>query len=385
MNNRPNLRFKEFEGHWESKHLSQFTERVTRKNKNCETELPLTISALDGLIDQREYFNRQVASKDMSGYYLLKRGEFAYNKSYSNGFPFGSIKRLNKYEKGALSTLYICFNSKNIDSDFLEIYFDTDKWHKEVYMIALEGARNHGLLNIPIDEFLNTLHKIPSQQEQEKIAKFLNKVDELISEQAAKVTALENQKKGLMQKLFSQTLRFTDSNNNPYPDWEEKTLGDVSSNFKAGNSITSDNIFDESLYPVYGGNGLRGYTTQKTHEGTFVLIGRQGALCGNVNFVSGQMYISEHAVAVIASDNNAAKFLYYLFGYMNLNNYSESSAQPGLSVNKIIKLKRFFPCKEEQEKIANILTKIDELIEENKALLISWQQFKKGLLQQMFV
>mgnify|MGYP002726903154 FL=1 len=107
------------------KKLGEIAERVTRKNKNNETPLPLTISSKDGLVDQVTYFNKTVASKDMSGYHLLKNGEFAYNKSYSVGYDFGSIKRLDKYPMGALSTLYICFSIKNFDSDFMKVYFDS--------------------------------------------------------------------------------------------------------------------------------------------------------------------------------------------------------------------------------------------------------------------
>ncbi len=112
-------------------------------------------------MDQISYFNKTVASKDMSGYYLLKNGEYAYNKSYSVGYDFGSVKRLDRYDMGALSTLYICFALKKHDSDFIKAYFDSLKWYREIYMISAEGARNHGLLNVPTDEFFDTKHYIP--------------------------------------------------------------------------------------------------------------------------------------------------------------------------------------------------------------------------------
>ena len=124
--------------------MSDFAERITRKNSNNETDLPLTISSKDGLVDQISYFNKTVASKDMSGYYLLRNGEYAYNKSYSVGYDFGSIKRLDRYPMGALSTLYICFALKKHNTDFIKVYFDSLKWYKEIYMISAEGARNHG-------------------------------------------------------------------------------------------------------------------------------------------------------------------------------------------------------------------------------------------------
>ena len=169
--NVPNLRFPEFDGEWEKVTLSKVVTRITRKNKNNESRLPLTISAQYGLVDQISFFNKVVASADMSNYYLLKEGEFAYNKSYSSEYPWGAIKRLDRYPKGALSSLYICFGiNDNIDSDFIMHYFESSKWHREVSNIAGEGARNHGLLNIAVGDFFNTSHYIPSNnKEQQKI------------------------------------------------------------------------------------------------------------------------------------------------------------------------------------------------------------------------
>lgn len=127
--NTPKIRFKGFKDDWEQRKLSEICERITRKNRNNESDLPLTIASQFGLIDQRDFFNKVVAAKDMSNYYLLKKGEFAYNKSYSNGFDYGSIKRLNAYKQGCLSTLYICFGitSDEVESDYLECFFDTLK------------------------------------------------------------------------------------------------------------------------------------------------------------------------------------------------------------------------------------------------------------------
>ncbi|HFI0780925.1 TPA: restriction endonuclease subunit S, partial [Streptococcus suis] len=153
-NNIPACRFRGFEDDWKEVKLREVSKRVTRKNKELISNLPLTISAQYGLVDQEEFFNKQVASKDVSNYYLVKNGEFAYNKSYSNGYPWGAIKRLDRYEMGVLSTLYIVFKPTSlICSDYLVSYYDTSNWYKEVSMIAAEGARNHGLLNIAPNDF----------------------------------------------------------------------------------------------------------------------------------------------------------------------------------------------------------------------------------------
>ncbi|SDE90325.1 type I restriction enzyme, S subunit [Bhargavaea beijingensis] len=188
---------------WKRYRLDEIVERVTRKNKGVVTSLPLTISAQHGLVDQVTFFNNTVASTNLEGYFLLKKGEFAYNKSYSAGYPLGAIKRLNNYEQGALSTLYICFKPKaKVYSDFLEQYFETTLWHKEVSMISVEGARNHGLLNVAVGDFFSTIHSIPSYDEQVKIADFLSKFDTKIKHENDKLSALQEQKKGLLQQMF---------------------------------------------------------------------------------------------------------------------------------------------------------------------------------------
>lgn len=147
-----------------------------------ESTLPLTISAQYGVVDQITFFNKRVASRDVSGYYLIRKGEFAYNRSYSEGYPWGAIKRLDRYENGVLSTLYICFKLTDVNSDFLVSYYDTNKWHREVEQIVAEGARNHGLLNISADDFLKTKLTIPkSKEEQKKIGEFFNELDYLIT------------------------------------------------------------------------------------------------------------------------------------------------------------------------------------------------------------
>ena len=161
--------------------MGDIANRVTRKNEG-ESDLPLTISSQYGLVDQRTFFNNQVASKDMSGYYLLRKGEFAYNKSTSGDSPWGAVKRLVRYEKGCVSTLYICFGLDGADPDFLVTYYETGRWYKAVQMIAAEGARNHGLLNIAPNDFFDTaLILPPSREEQELIGLFFARLDNLIT------------------------------------------------------------------------------------------------------------------------------------------------------------------------------------------------------------
>lgn len=189
---------------WQHYKLSDFTTRVTRKNGG-QSDIPLTISAQYGLIDQRDFFSKTIASADMSGYYLLRSGEYAYNRSTSNDYPFGSIKRLELYPMGAVSTLYLCFRVKDdiVLSDLAKWYFESSQWHRGVNEICAEGARNHGLLNVPTDGFFNTVHTLPSDpEEQLAIASYLSLFQARLDSAQAVLEKLLRIRSGLMQRLF---------------------------------------------------------------------------------------------------------------------------------------------------------------------------------------
>lgn len=202
----PEIRFKGFTDPWEQRKLGELVDRVVRKNINNESTLPLTISAQYGLVDQITYFNNRVASRDVSNYYLVLNGEFAYNKSTSDGYPFGAVKRLDLYEKGVLSTLYIVFAPKKeqqIDSDYLTVFFDTDRWHKGVAERAAEGARNHGLLNISAEDFFDIDLSVPKDiVEQKQIGAFIRQFDHLITLHQRELEKLQNIKKSMLEKMF---------------------------------------------------------------------------------------------------------------------------------------------------------------------------------------
>ena len=220
--------------------------------------MPLTISAQDGLVDQITYFNNRVASRDVSNYYLVYNGEFAYNKSTSDGYPFGAVKRLDWYEKGVLSTLYIVFALKHPekdDSDFMTVFYDTDRWHRGVAERAAEGARNHGLLNISADDFFDIDTTMPEDKvEQEKIGRLLKKLDTLITLHQRKYEKLVNIKKSMLDKMFPQNgasvpeIRFkgfTDP-------WEQRKFSDIT--FPAGEK-NRDNLPLES-YSITNEHGF---------------------------------------------------------------------------------------------------------------------------------
>ena len=166
--------------------------------------------------------------------------------------------------------------------------------------------------------------------------------------------------------------------------WEQRKLGDLCVEFRSGEFISASDITETGEYPVFGGNGLRGFTDRFNHDGEYTLIGRQGALCGNVNFAVGKSYFTEHAIAVRADKKNQTRFLYYLFSTMDLGQYSGQSAQPGLAVGNLVELKSTLPDKQEQEKISGVLTALDTLITLHQRKYERLVNIKKSMLDKMF-
>ncbi len=210
---------------WEQRKLGEIVDRITRKNQDLVSTLPLTISAQYGLIDQNEFFDKRVASKDVSGYYLVNKGEFAYNKSTSSDAPWGAIKRLDRYENGVLSTLYIVFainENAEVDSDYLVTYYDTDLWHRGIREIAAEGARNHGLLNIAPADFFETSLAIPQDiEEQKAIGRYFSELNTLIT---------------LHQCKYYQSVK------NVFFAWEQRKLNEIAEKVTEKNR---NNLYDE--------------------------------------------------------------------------------------------------------------------------------------------
>ena len=387
LEKRPKLRFPGFDEPWRVERLSDFADRVTRKNSKNETDLPLTISSKDGLVDQVSYFNKTVASKDMSGYYLLKNGEFAYNKSYSVGYDFGSIKRLDRYPMGALSTLYICFALKKHDSDFIKAYFDSLKWYREIYMISAEGARNHGLLNVPTEEFFDTKHYLPENtEEQRKIADFLITLERRIEAQQSLVDNLKKYKRGLVKALISGTVAFACSENKR---WETVRLAEIFT-ISAGGDIDRQNsspTYSTSYpYPVYANaltnNGLYGYANYFKVEGDSITVSGRGevghAIARHCKYVPIVRLLS-----LVPKYVDDVDFFAYMINATSI--YIESTGVPQLTSPQLGAVKVFRPPILEQKRISSLLLKIDAKIENEERLTFYLEKIRSSMLQQLFI
>ncbi|MCD2435419.1 restriction endonuclease subunit S [Acidaminococcus sp. NSJ-142] len=346
------------------------------------------------------YFNKTVASKDMSGYYLLLNGEYAYNKSYSVGYDFGSIKRLDRYPMGALSTLYICFALKKHDSDFIKAYFDSLKWYREIYMISAEGARNHGLLNIPTDEFFETKHYLPQNlNEQRKIADFIIALERRIDAQQSLVDNLKKYKRGLQNRFFfkrshlSRTISGISSHEvkplgskvqiNPkteslpeafiYIDLEcveagvlhsKKLISRNSAPSRAQRLLKEGDLIYQMVRPYQKNN----YYFQKAFEyPTVASTGYAQIRCSEVD----TQFIYEQ----LSSDYFAREAMLR----------STGTGYPAINADDLAEIPIWIPPLDQQEKVGATLSFIGAKIEVHQKMLYALCRVKSSLLQQLFI
>ena len=392
LEKRPKLRFPGFDEPWRAEKLSDFAERVTRKNSNNETDLPLTISSKDGLVDQISYFNKTVASKDMSGYYLLRNGEYAYNKSYSVGYDFGSIKRLDRYPMGALSTLYICFALKKHDTDFIKVYFDSLKWYKEIYMISAEGARNHGLLNVPTDEFFATKHYLPENTtEQRKIADFLIALDRRIDAQQSLVDNLKKYKRGVLSVAFGKYGSICSWQTTPYPFAELASRRSEKYDPRSGEQmpcVELEHIEQETgriigSIPSTQQNSIKGVC--KSGD---TLFGKLRPYLRKYAFVKKDMVCSSEIWSLVPSETIIPEYLFYLVQtdeFIKIANISSGTKMPRAEWSNVEKSVFSVPNKEIQAQIVQTLRGLDSRMLDAIDMLGELQLMKEGLLQQLFI
>ena len=376
--NVPNLRFPEFEGEWEKKRLGDFTERVKRKNKYNLSKLPLTISAKYGLVDQITFFNKIVASTDMSNYYLLKKGEFAYNKSYSNDYPWGAIKRLDNYEQGVLSALYICFTTQdNIESDFILQYFESPKWHKSVSEIAVEGARNHGLLNISVQDFFQTYHYVPKEKkEQTKIATLLYLIDERISTQNKIIEDLKKLKSAISERLFKNIKG------------DVITLSEICDIVK-GKQINGEYLTESGEYYVMnGGTEPSGYYGDYNVDANTISISEGGNSCGYVQFNTSPFWSGGHCYSIQNIADHVDNL--YLYHYLKSNEdvimrLRIGSGLPNIQKKDLTMFKIKVPTFEQQITISTFLSSLERKADIEERILNVILKQKLYLLHQMFI
>ena len=384
------MRFPEFSGEWERKALSEFVDRVTRRNKGLKSTRPLTISAQFGLVDQTEFFKKSVAGADLSNYYLLSKGEFAYNKSYSDGYPLGAIKRLDRYDSGVLSSLYICFVPKPyMSSDYLVQYFESTKWNQVVKDISGEGARNHGLLNVPVTGFFETQHYIPKRDEQEKLGAFLTLIEKRIATQSKIIEELTTLRSALIEKCAKQSGNFF-SLSDILKEVEERS---TTANQHQVLSSTVKGIFSQKEYfnKDIASEDNKGYkVVRKGH----IVLSPQNLWMGNINYNDRfdiGIVSPSYKVFSIKEGFNPIFIAALLQTKKALNEYMLASEQGASIVRRNLNIEAFMAIKfripdaRKQDSLSMAITAINAKLNNERWYLEQLTMQKSCLLEKMFI
>lgn len=342
---------------------------------------------------------------------MLKKGEFAYNKSYSKDLPYGAIKRLNLYSQGVISSLYIAFKPVNVNSNFLEQYFNSNKWYKEIYRNAAEGARNHGLLNIAPKDFFSSSLNIPSDKtEQKDISNLLFKLDKLLSLQQRKLDQFKQLKTMCLANMFFNSanhvtkLRFVGFTDNV----EKQSFGNTISH-KSGTSIEKYfspkgqykviSIGSYGLNGEYIDQGIRAVSNEKTNshlirkgELSMVLNDKtDGKILGRTLLINKDNEYVVNQRSEIIKPNPALWDTQFAFTYLNgpfrkkVIRIMQGGTQKYINFSSVEKLNVFLPEVQEQQKIGFLFKKIDAIICHHQQKILSLKQIRKFLLQNLFI
>ena len=404
--NTPELRFPEFREGWKEFILNDVSIKKSKKNKNNLYNETFTNSAEYGIVSQKEYFDKEISNKkNLNNYYIVEPNDFVYNPRISNLAPVGPINRNKLNRTGVMSPLYTVFSTKLSIKSFLEYYFKTSKWHRFMKLNGDSGARSDRF-TIKQSLFIKMPIFLPSNQEQEKIGDFFSKLDQQIELEEKKLELLEQQKRGYMQKIFTQKLRFKDKNGNAYTNWRTIELKNILEKIVDNRGKTPDNSSSEK-YPLLEVNALGYYhpsykkvskfVSESTYNNWFrehlkendILFSTVGNT-GIVSLMDGyKAVIAQNIVGLRVNSNNLPAFVYYMLSYWEnqkkIKRIQMGAVQPSVKVSQFKFIKYLVPIKDEQEKIANLLSEIDKIIDIQIEKIELLKQRKQGLLQKMFV
>ncbi|EDT23067.1 restriction endonuclease subunit S [Clostridium perfringens] len=393
--NVPKLRFKGFEDEWKDEKLGDFLMKSTDVTTE-HTDIPVLTSSRRGLFLQSEYFNREVAAKDTTGYNILKRGYFTYrHMSDDSTFHFN----INRFiDIGLVSPEYPVFTTKqDLNSYFLEQHLNSSLMFSKFCKMQKKGGTRTRLYFKVLE---NYKLKLPTLQEQEKIANFLSKVDSIIEKQEKKVEYWSSYKKGMMQKIFKQEIRFKDENGMDYPEWKINKIENIAT-IEMGFTPSTKN--DEAWNGNIDWLSIAGMNSKYIYSGnkkiSSEILGKRKLVPIDTLIMSFKLTIGRLAIVKkdIVTNEAICQFYWkskdisneYMYAYLSVINIQSFGcrAAKGITLNTeslnsiVVKL----PCLEEQTKIANFLSNIDNIIDKESKKLEELKQWKKGLLQQMFV
>ncbi len=389
----PKLRFPEFKEPWTTTQLSNFFKKNIQKNSNGTITNVISNSAKNGLIPQKEYFDKDIANADnTSGYYIISKNDFVYNPRKSSDAPYGPISRYTYDEDGIVSPLYLCFRGdSSVNPKFFEKYFKSPVWHRYVYMSGDSGAR-HDRVSIKDDTFFEMPINMPCNEEQNKISSFLALVEQKIEAQTILVENLKKYKRGLLKSIFSQEIQFEYQTS-----WEQRPFSDVA-------------ILSKSKYTPKSTETLPCIELEHIEQQTGRIIGNtasneQNSIKsvfhkGDVLFGKLRPYLKKFALpdfdGVCSSEiwvlhptkDIDSAFLFYLVqseGFISAANISSGTKMPRAEWSKVSNENFFVPELKEQKHISQFLLSLDNRIVNTATCLDELYYLKKALLQELFI
>ena len=388
----PKLRFPEFKEPWTTTQLSNFFKKNIQKNSNGTITNVISNSAKNGLIPQKEYFDKDIANADnTSGYYIISKNDFVYNPRKSSDAPYGPIRRYTYDEDGIVSPLYLCFRGdSSVNPEFFEKYFKSPVWHRYIYMSGDSGAR-HDRVSIKDDTFFEMPINLPCNEEQNKISSFLALVEQKIEAQTILVENLKIYKRGLINKIFSHS-----------SSWIEYAISEVGTVITGNTPSTNnaENYIGNKLFCAPGDLGQCKYiskteknisevalnSNRKIPKGS-ILVTCIGSTIGKLGIANEEMLTNQQINSIIANSTHCNEFIYYAleYNFPRFLSHVGKQAVPILSKGQFEDLSLLLPAIEEQKKYAMMFSLLDTKIEQSIEVLNNLNCFKSSLLQQLFI
>ena len=394
LEKRPKLRFPGFDEPWQSTLLSSVFAKNTKKNTDGQVTNVICNSAKQGLIPQREYFDKDIANSDnTSGYYIIEENDFVYNPRKSADAPYGPISSYKYAEAGIVSPLYLCFRAKKkINPAFFEWYFRSSAWHRYVYMSGDSGAR-HDRVSIKDDTFFAMPINIPAAQEQERIASFLEKIDIKIEKQRALVEALKKYKRGAIKSLFTQEITLTEKSSK----WEKHKMGDLIT-LQSGQDFAPSDYNDQGLGKPYmtgascivdGRTVVSRWTPVPrciAYRGDTLLVCKGSGSGAVVMLSQDEVHIARQFMALRPREIMTKEFCFYLT--LHLSEKMKQSATgliEGIDRKTVLNQEVLLPSITEQEQITDFLLVLEKTLLLHEGVLKNLVSMKLSLLQQLFI
>ena len=364
------MRFPEFSGEWECVPLSTYAKKITEKNIGNKIKNVLCNSATRGIVPQSEYFDREIANNENTdGYYVVRNQDFVYNPRKSVSAPYGPVNIYNGKDDGIISPLYLCMKIRGIDKNYLLHYFKSPAWYPYIYQNGDSGVR-HDRVSIKDEVFLAMPVSVPNGDEQRKIAKFLDAINERIATQTKIIEEQETLLKSLADSLISSQLA-------------NMAINDCV--VARSSAMKESELENSGPFPVFGASGLCGYSNEALEESDSILVTKDGSGVGTCQYATGAHSFLGTLCSLTAKEGVYLPYIYYALLNFNFASFKTGLAIPHIYFKDYGKAVIYCPSYDEQVRIASGLEKIEAKIKSDKELLKQYQLQKEYLLSRMFI